>query len=76
MDDQCKATATTKDGRTVDVSIEHAVGSLARPMTGADIDAKFLANVQPTYSRQQAQLLLQTCRSDLSSTDVSTILDI
>ena len=42
-DDQCVATAKLVDGRTVDVRIEHATGSVDRPMTSAQIDAKFRA---------------------------------
>jgi 2-methylcitrate dehydratase PrpD len=75
-DDQCHAVATTKDGRVIRVSIESAVGSLAKPMSSADIDAKFLANVRPAGSQAQTQQLLETCRSVASLPDVAAILDI
>ena len=38
---QVRARVTLKDGRTFDKRIEHAVGSIERPMSDADLDAKF-----------------------------------
>ena len=32
-----------KDGRTLEKHVEHAIGSLARPMSDADLEAKFRA---------------------------------
>lgn len=75
-DDQCKAVAKTTDGRTVEVFVEHAVGSLDRPMSSADLDAKFLTGAQAAYPLQRAERLLQACRGVLSQNDVSVILKI
>ncbi len=75
-DDQCNATATTKDGRVIRVSIESAVGSLARPMTSADIDAKFLGNVRPACSESEAQRFLATCRGVAALPDIAVVLDV
>ena len=74
--DQCRASARTKDGRQIDVAVEHARGSLARPMSSADIDAKFMANLPPACSPQRGQRLLQCCRDVLALTDVTRILEI
>src|SRR5690606_28569458 len=35
------ATAILKDGRKVQVTVEHAIGSLQRPMSDKDLEAKF-----------------------------------
>ncbi|ODV41836.1 hypothetical protein AWV79_32430, partial [Cupriavidus sp. UYMMa02A] len=48
QDDQCMAVARLAGGRTIEVQIDHAVGSAARPMTSEQIDAKLLA--QCAYS--------------------------
>lgn len=40
-EDQARIRIRLTDGRVLDRSIEHAVGSLARPMSDADLEAKF-----------------------------------
>ena len=39
---QVRAVITLKDGRRLEKYIEHVVGSVERPMSDADLDAKFL----------------------------------
>jgi 2-methylcitrate dehydratase PrpD len=39
-EDQVRVAITLKDGRRVDTFVEHAVGSLERPMSDADLEAK------------------------------------
>ncbi len=41
-------------GRSVHVCVEHAIGSLARPMTDADLDAKFHALADPVLRAARA----------------------
>lgn len=48
--------------------IPHARGSLARPMTDAELDRKFLDQAQPVLGQDCAARLLRTCR-DLASVD-------
>ncbi len=41
-EDQVRIAVTLKDGRRLDKFIEHAVGSVDRPMSDADLEAKFM----------------------------------
>ncbi len=56
--------------------VEHAVGSISRPMSSADLHAKFLTGAQAAYPPQRAERLLRACREVLSEKDVSAILQI
>jgi len=40
-DDEAYVTVTLKDGRVVEKHVPHAIGSLERPLSDADIEAKF-----------------------------------
>ena len=40
-EEQVRATVTLKDGRTLEKFVEHVVGSVERPMSDADLEAKF-----------------------------------
>ncbi len=40
-------TAVLKDGRREHVFVEHAIGSLERPMTDADLEGKFRTLAEP-----------------------------
>jgi hypothetical protein len=59
-----------------EVFIEHAIGSKNRPMTSEEVDRKFLASAQASYSRDRAEALWRSCRSVLSLSDVRAILEI
>jgi 2-methylcitrate dehydratase PrpD len=41
-EDQVRARITLKNGQVLETFVEHAVGSLERPMSDADLEAKFL----------------------------------
>jgi len=60
---QVKAVITLKDGRRVEQSIEHVVGSVERPMSDADLDRKFLDLADGVIMPAQARKLLDLCRS-------------
>ena len=55
------AVATLTDGRKVRVHIEHAIGSLQRPMSDADLEAKFRSMSNPILGAAQTQSLLAAC---------------
>jgi 2-methylcitrate dehydratase PrpD len=40
-EDQTRVTIRLKDGTTLEKFVEHAIGSLERPMSDADLEAKF-----------------------------------
>ena len=52
-----------KDGRTLEKHIEHAIGSLARPMSDADLEAKFRALANGILSSAETDALIKLCWS-------------
>lgn len=54
-------TATLKDGRRVDVHVEHAIGSLQRPMTDQNLDAKFHSLADAVLGAGQVSELIAAC---------------
>jgi 2-methylcitrate dehydratase PrpD len=51
----------TKDGRTLDKHVKHAIGSLERPMSDADLEAKFRGLAKGILSQQETDRLLDLC---------------
>jgi hypothetical protein len=49
--------ATLAGGRREHVFVEHAIGSLQRPMSDAALDAKFTSLVAPVLGEARAQAL-------------------
>lgn len=74
-DDQCVALARQSDGCVIEVFVEHAVGSVDRPMSSADIDRKFMSLASPVLSEQGAAELLQQCRAIAGLDDVLAVLN-
>jgi 2-methylcitrate dehydratase PrpD len=60
-EDQVHVTIKLKDGRTLEKNIEHAVGSLGRPMSDADLEAKFRGLTESILSRPEADRLITLC---------------
>jgi 2-methylcitrate dehydratase PrpD len=54
-------TAVLKDGRRVRVVVEHAIGSLERPMTDSDLEAKFHSLADAVIGRAKAATLIESC---------------
>ena len=65
--------ATLKDGRQVEVHVEHAIGSLQRPMTDKDLDAKFHALADPVLGAGQVSQLIAACWNLGGLADVNAI---
>ncbi|TSD84700.1 MmgE/PrpD family protein [Mycobacterium sp. KBS0706] len=59
--DAVAVTVTLKDGRVLQKRVDHAIGSVARPMTDRDLDAKFADLVQPVHGDAGAAELLRAC---------------
>ncbi len=55
------ATATLADGRTITVNVEHAIGSLERPMTDAMLESKFHDLADPVLGRAKVDQVLAAC---------------
>ena len=56
-------TITCRDGREMHVFVEHAIGSIKRPMSDADLDQKFHGLVDPVLGGAQAGHIIRACTS-------------
>lgn len=56
-------TAHLVDGRSVKVHVEHAIGSLQKPMTDADLESKFHDLSDPILGTARVSDILETCWS-------------
>ncbi|VCU68840.1 2-methylcitrate dehydratase [Pigmentiphaga humi] len=54
-------TAVLADGRRVHVFVEHAIGSLQRPMSDADLERKFSGMSDPVLGAQRTAALIAAC---------------
>ena len=54
-------TAHLTDGRSVKVHVEHAIGSLQKPMTDADLESKFHDLSDPILGTARVNDILKTC---------------
>ncbi|HTW85574.1 MAG TPA: MmgE/PrpD family protein [Candidatus Sulfotelmatobacter sp.] len=59
--DQAHVAITLTDGTMYELHVEHAIGSLARPMTDADLEAKFHGLADPILGPEQARRVLALC---------------
>lgn len=71
--DSARVTITLVDGRTIERSIEHAIGSIARPMTDADLERKFRSLSQNVLGDIQTGDLIDLCWKLEEIEDVSTV---
>lgn len=72
-EDACKITMTLKDGRVLKKHVEHAIGSLDRPMSDTDLDAKFMGLAGEVLGEAASRKLLDLCRGVAGMPDVSRI---
>ena len=54
-------TAVLTDGRRVQVFVEHAIGSLARPMSDAQLEAKLMGMGEPVIGAARCRALIEAC---------------
>ena len=59
--DEARVTVSLADGRRLAHHVEHALGSLQRPMGDADLDAKFLDLAADVLAPGHARRALQAC---------------
>lgn len=55
-------TAVLTDGRRVQVFVEHAIGSLQRPLSDGALDAKFFDQAAPVLGEAGSRSLIEACR--------------
>lgn len=68
--DEAIAVVTLRNGASLRSHVRHARGSIARPMTDAELDAKFRAQARTVLSGEASDSLMQMCR------DVATLSDV
>ena len=71
--DACRIVITLTDGRKLEKFVEHAIGSIARPMTNADLEAKFVDLVEPILGADQCAELLAACWAVETIADVGEV---
>jgi 2-methylcitrate dehydratase PrpD len=64
---------TCKDGRKLRTFVEHAIGSLQRPMTDADLARKFHGLVDPVLGPARADDLIGQCATLAFAADVRAL---
>ena len=67
-------TAVMRDGRRERVFVEHAIGSLDRPMTDADLEAKFRSLAEPVIGAGRASKLIAACWAVGSAASVAEVI--
>jgi 2-methylcitrate dehydratase PrpD len=60
-EDQVQVSIKLKSGKTLEKYVEHAVGSLDRPMSDADLEAKFRGLAQGMLSKSETDKLIRLC---------------
>jgi len=58
---EARVTIHTRDGRTFDRHVEHALGTLARPMSDADLEVKFRGLAQETLPSARIEETVNLC---------------
>lgn len=71
--DEVFMTLKTKDGRTFEKHVEHAVGSLQRPMSNSDLEDKFRRLAVGVLPETQANEVLAMCWKLESLPDISAL---
>ncbi len=71
--DAARVAIALRDGRRLERTVEHGRGSLARPLSDPELDAKFMAQGLEVLPEARARELLQTCRDVASMEDVSRL---
>ena len=61
-EDQTRIAIRLKNGKTLEKRIEHAIGSLDRPMSDADLEAKFRALAKGILAAPKIDRLIGMCR--------------
>jgi 2-methylcitrate dehydratase PrpD len=60
-EDEAHVTVTLSDGRTLSEHVEHAAGTVERPLTDAQIEAKFHGLCEPYLPQSQIKALVERC---------------
>jgi 2-methylcitrate dehydratase PrpD len=70
-EDAADIRVTCRDGRTLHLIVEHAIGSMERPLSDADLHGKFHALVDPVLGVARAGQLIKQCSGLASLGDLN-----
>ncbi len=71
--DAARVEITIRDGRVLRCEVEHAIGSVSRPMSDADLEHKFRGLVEQTLGEPRTRRLLDACWAIEHVEDVASI---
>jgi 2-methylcitrate dehydratase PrpD len=74
-EDQVDVTLTTTDGRTLHVFVEHAIGSLKRPLTDQELDQKVRDLCEPVIGGDATKHLIDACRGTEKAASLRAVID-
>jgi 2-methylcitrate dehydratase PrpD len=66
-------TIRCNDGRSLHLKVEHAIGSLQRPLSDSDLERKFHGLVDPVLGADRAARLVGVCRTLADAPDVEPL---
>jgi 2-methylcitrate dehydratase PrpD len=72
-DDEAYVTIHLKNGTILEKHVEHAIGSLYRPMSDHDLEAKFCGLTADILTNEESRRLLDLCWNVESSSDVASL---
>ena len=73
-EEQADLTAVLRDGRRLHLFVEHAVGSLERPMSDTMLEMKFHGQADPVIGESRSRALIQACWGLGASPDLQALL--
>jgi 2-methylcitrate dehydratase PrpD len=65
--------ALLRDGRRVEVRVDHAIGSMHNPLSDAQLEAKFDALAAPLLGAQRSGRITEVCRTLAALPDLRTL---
>jgi 2-methylcitrate dehydratase PrpD len=74
-EDQVDVTLTTTGGRTLHLFVEHAIGSLKRPLSDQELDAKARDLCEPVLGSKGAKRLIEACRGADTASSLQAVID-
>jgi 2-methylcitrate dehydratase PrpD len=73
-EDAADVVAVLKDGRKEHVFVKNAIGSMANPLTDAQLDAKFRDLAEPVIGKDRVTRMIAACKDLGAAKDVSAII--
>ncbi|WP_370438880.1 MmgE/PrpD family protein [Microvirga sp. TS319] len=73
-EDQVKVTITTADGKVYELFVEHAIGSLGRPMSNEELDQKVRDLCVPVLGPTGTERFIGLCRDVVNASSLAEII--